>query len=64
MILIEGIRVVAARLAAEQTAKEWLAKAQRSAADSVSEPASIDRPLRTIEFTLESRSESLSCHYL
>ena len=29
MILIEGIPVVAARLVAEQKAKEWLAKSRR-----------------------------------
>jgi ferredoxin len=33
MILIEGIPALAARLAAEQKAKEWLAKTRRSASD-------------------------------
>ena len=44
MILIEGIPVVAARLAAEQKAKEWLAKTRRSAPDATTKKASIDRP--------------------
>jgi hypothetical protein len=43
MILIEGIPVLAARLAAEQKAKEWLAKTRRSASDTT-QRASIDRP--------------------
>jgi len=39
MILIEGIPVVAARLAAEQKAKEWLAKTSKRASE-----AKIQRP--------------------
>jgi hypothetical protein len=48
MILIEGIPVLAARLAAEQKAKEWLAKTRRSASDT-SQRASIDRPSAAIK---------------
>jgi hypothetical protein len=46
MILIEGIPVVAARLAAEQKAKEWLAKTRRSASAVTTKTAkaSIDLP--------------------
>jgi hypothetical protein len=47
MILIEGIPVLAARLAAEQKAKEWLAKTRRSALDV--QRASIDRPSAAIK---------------
>ena len=44
MILIEGIPVVAARLAAEQKAKEWLAKTRRSAPAVTTKKASMDPP--------------------
>ena len=42
MILIEGIPVLAARLGAEQKAKEWLAKTRRSASDTTQRD-SVDR---------------------
>ena len=48
MILIEGIPVLAARLAAEQKAKEWLAKTRRSASDTT-QGASVDCPSATIK---------------
>jgi hypothetical protein len=48
MILIEGIPVLAARLTAEQKAKEWLAKTRRSASDTT-QKASIDGPSAAIK---------------
>ena len=48
MILIEGIPVLAARLAAEQKAKEWLKKTRRSASDTTKR-ASIERPSAAIK---------------
>jgi ABC-type Fe3+-hydroxamate transport system substrate-binding protein len=48
MILIEGIPVLAARLAAEQKAKEWLAKTRRSVSDTT-QRTSVDWPLATIK---------------
>jgi len=45
MILIEGIPVVAARLIAEQKAKEWLAKSRRRASKvSLTLPAAAAKP--------------------
>jgi hypothetical protein len=43
MIVIEGIPVLAARLAAERKAEEWLAKTRRSESDTT-QAASVDRP--------------------
>jgi hypothetical protein len=43
MILIEGIPVVAARLAAEQKAKEWLAKTGRGVSNAATKKTPIDR---------------------
>jgi hypothetical protein len=50
MIVIEGIPVLAARLAAEQKAKEWLAKARRSASDTTQRP-SLDCPSVAIKLS-------------
>jgi hypothetical protein len=44
MILIEGIPVVAARLAAEQKAKDWLAKTRSSAPKAANQATSIGCP--------------------
>ena len=49
MILIEGIPVVAARLAAEQKAKEWLARTKRAALNMTPQKASIDCPSGAIK---------------
>ncbi len=48
MILIEGIPVVAARLAAEQKAKDWLAKTRRSALNTANQRSSIACPSSTV----------------
>ena len=48
MILIEGIPVLAARLAAEQKAKEWLAKTRRSASDTT-QRAPMERPSAAVK---------------
>jgi hypothetical protein len=45
MILIEGIPVVAARLVAEQKAKDWLSKTRRRATNTSSEKSPVGRPL-------------------
>jgi len=50
MILIEGIPVRAARLAAEQKAKEWLAKTRRSASNTTLR-ASVDYPSAAIKLS-------------
>jgi hypothetical protein len=47
MILIEGIPVILARLAAEQKAKEWLAKTRPSTSDAAIKKASVDAPSQT-----------------
>jgi hypothetical protein len=50
MILIEGIPVLAARLAAEQKAKEWLAKTRRSESDTT-QRASVECPSAAIKLS-------------
>ena len=50
MIVIEGIPVLAARLAAEQKAKEWLAKTRRSASDTT-QSASYDCPSPAVKLS-------------
>jgi hypothetical protein len=50
MILIEGIPALAARLAAEQKAKEWLAKARRCASGTT-QKASVDCPSAAIKLS-------------
>ena len=52
MILIEGIPVLAARLAAEQKAKEWLEKTRRSVSDTT-QRASVDRPSAAIKLSAQ-----------
>jgi hypothetical protein len=44
MVLIEGIPIVAARLAAEQKAKDWVAKTRRNAAKPADQRNSTPRP--------------------
>jgi hypothetical protein len=48
MILIEGIPVLGARLAAEQKAKDWLEKTRPRASDTT-QRASVDCPSATIK---------------
>ena len=49
MILIEGISILAARLTAEQNAKEWVARTRRWASDSRTQSASTDGALAAIQ---------------
>jgi hypothetical protein len=48
MILIEGIPIVAARLAAEQKAKDWLAKTRRNAPKPADQRSSTARPSSSV----------------
>jgi hypothetical protein len=50
MILIEGIPVLAARLAAEQKAKELLARTRRSASDTT-QSASVECPSAALKLS-------------
>jgi hypothetical protein len=52
MILIEGIPVLAARLAGEQKAKEWLEKTRRSASDTT-QGTSVDRPSEGVKLSAQ-----------
>lgn len=49
MILIEGIPVVAARLAAEQKAKDWLAKTRRDTPKTADQRSSAACPSLTVK---------------
>jgi hypothetical protein len=52
MILIEGIPVLAARLTAEQKAKEWVEKTRRRASNTTQRP-SADRPTAAINLSAQ-----------